>query len=209
MFNPKDIIIKTLSHQYYSILHQWLVPASITIISLLLFANQTAALELFEFNRQLISEGQYWRLLTGNFLHTNGWHLVLNITGLLFLTLIFKQYCSVRAMIAFSLANSVAVGGLLYLFTPDIAYYVGLSGFLHGLFVVGCLAEISRGIKFSYLMLAVVTVKTIYEQMVGAPDNVRELIGANVAVDAHLYGALTAVPMFASYWLYKKMLNRD
>ena len=176
---------------------------------LVLFVNQTQALDLFEFNRQLITDGQYWRLLTGNFLHTNGWHLLMNIAGLLMLTQLFGQYFSAMAILAFSLVNCVAVGVLLYFFTPDIAYYVGLSGFLHGLFVVGCLAEISRGIKFSYLMLGAVFAKIIHEQVMGSPAQVSELIGANVAVDAHLYGALTALPMFASYWLYKKMLNHD
>lgn len=179
------------------------------MIALVLFLNQTQALALFEFNRQLISDGQYWRLLTGNFLHTNGWHLIMNIAGLLMLSQLFGQYFSARAIITFSLLNCVAVGILLYFLTPDIAYYVGLSGFLHGLFVVGCLAEISRGIKFSYLLLGAVFAKIIHEQVMGSPEQVSELIGASVAVDAHLYGALTALPMFGIYWLYHKLIKAN
>ena len=204
---PKGIIIKSLLSKYSPLLNQWLAPVSWIIIAVVLFINQTAALDLFEFNRQLISAGQYWRLLTGNFLHTNGWHLVMNIAGLLMLSQLFGQYFSARAMIAFSLVNCVVVGVLLYLFSPDITYYVGLSGFLHGLFVAGCLAEISRGIKFGYLLLGAVVTKIIHEQVMGAPAQVGELISASVAVDAHLYGALTALPLYACYWLYQQRVQ--
>jgi rhomboid family GlyGly-CTERM serine protease len=176
----------------------------LTLIAGGLYLNQTVALPLLEFNRELIADGQYWRILTGNFLHTNGWHLLLNIAGLLLLSQLFGQYYTHIRIIAFSIINCCAVGVMLYFFTPDIYYYVGLSGFLHGLFVAGCLEEITRGIRFSYLLLLGVGVKIIHEQLVGAPAQMSELIGASVAVDAHLYGALTAVPMYVCYRLYVK-----
>lgn len=183
---------------------QWLIPLLFTLISCTLYLNQSVALGLFEFNRELISSGQFWRLLTANLLHTNGWHLLLNITGLLLLSQLFGQYFSQSRLLIFSLINCCAVGILLYFFNPEIHYYVGLSGFLHGLFVMGCLEEISRGIRFSYLLLLGVSAKIIHEQLVGSPAQLSELIDASVAVDAHLYGALTAPAIFSSFYLYAK-----
>lgn len=166
-------------------------------------------LPLFEFNRELIADGQYWRLLTGHFLHTNGWHLLLNVAGLLLLSQLFGQYYSHAGIIAFSFINCGAVGLLLYFFTPDIFYYVGLSGFLHGLFVIGCLEEISRGIRFGYLLLLGIGAKIIHEQVVGSPAEISELIGASVAVDAHLYGALTALPIYGCYLLFANFSEQE
>ncbi len=181
------------------------MPLLLASIATGLYLYQTAALPLFEFNRELIANGQYWRILTGNFLHTNGWHLLLNIAGLLLLSQLFGQYYNHIRIIAFSVLNCSAVGLMLYFFSPDIYYYVGLSGFLHGLFVVGCLEEITRGIRFSYLLLLAVIAKILHEQLVGSPAQMSELIEASVAVDAHLYGALTALPMFVCYRLYCKI----
>lgn len=182
---------------------QWRWPLIITLCCSLLFVGQSLSLSWLEYDRGLIAQGQVWRILTGNFLHTNGWHLLMNLVGLILLSQLFGRGYSHWTFILFTLTNCVMVGALLYWFTPDIYYYVGLSGYLHGLFVFGCLDEIRRGIKFSYLLLLGIAAKIFHEQFYGAASEISELINAAVAVDAHLYGAITAVPMYGVYlgWL--------
>ncbi|NRA52641.1 MAG: rhombosortase [Gammaproteobacteria bacterium] len=181
---------------------------ALMVIAMVLALFQPMVQPALEFNHELISNGQYWRLLTGNFLHTNGWHLLFNLAGLVLLHLLFGQYFSARSLLGFTIINASSVGLLLYFFSPDITYYVGLSGYLHGLFVVGCLSEIDHGIKTSYLLLGAIAAKIYYEQTSGASAQMSELINANVAVDAHLYGAIAALPIFLVYWLYRRSLAR-
>jgi len=207
----KGLIIKLLfSKRCKSLLTKILTSQGPVVLTFIVIALTLAALgplmqPALEFNRELINNGELWRLLTGNFLHTNSWHLLFNVAGLVLLQLLFGQYFTAKALVWFTVINASAVGLLLFYFSPDIIYYVGLSGYLHGLFVAGCLREIQSGIKTSYLLLFGVTGKIYYEQTSGASAQMSELINANVAVDAHLYGAIAALPMFGAYWLYRRI----
>ena len=181
---------------------QWLPSLLLASLSTLLFLNQDALLPLLEFSRDAINQGQWWRLFSGNLMHTNHWHLLFNIVGLLMLTHLFSRLFSKRHFVIFSTINAGLVGLMLFLFNQDIFYYVGLSGYLHGLFVYGCLVEIKQGMKSSWLLLAGVSVKIAYEKFYGASTQMSELINASVATDAHLYGALIALPQFALLLIY-------
>ena len=174
------------------------------IVSAMLFLFQQHALPLLEFNRTAITSGEHWRLLTGNLMHTNHWHLVFNLAGLMMLTHLFHRLITNTHFIMFSVINAIGVSVLIYYFSTTIEYYVGLSGYLHGLFVYGCLIEIYRGRQGSWMLLAGITIKIGYENIYGATESMRELINANVATDAHLYGALIAVVQFGMFVVHVK-----
>jgi len=177
----------------------------VTLIAGLALAFEQHLLVSMQFDRSMIAEGEYWRLFTGNLFHTNGWHLLFNIAGLLMLTQIFGRDLKPLHFVVFSIVNAALVGLSLYLFSPNIHLYVGLSGYLHGLFVLGCLIEIANGRRSSYLLLAGITAKITWENFYGSSEQMASLIDANVATDAHLYGALAAVPWFVLYWLTSKI----
>jgi len=179
-----------------SLIQQWLCPIIIALVSAALYLFQQSALPLLEFSRDAINQGQWWRLLSGNIMHTNHWHLLLNIAGLFMLSHLFGRLFSLRHFIVFSTFNASLVGIMLYYYSTDIDYYVGLSGYLHGLFVYGCLIEIKHGMKSSWLLLGAVIAKIGYETLYGASTDMSELINASVATDAHLFGAIIAVPQF-------------
>lgn len=194
-----------MKHNY--ILKQWLAPVLLSIICIALYALQSTMLPVLEFSRHAIADNQWWRLLSGNLMHTNHWHLLLNIAGLCLLTHLFCRLYQWQHFIVFSLINATFVGCLLLWFSPDISYYVGLSGYLHGLFVYGCLLEISKGMKSSWLLLAGVCCKIGYENFYGASAQMSDLINASVATDAHLYGALIALPQFALLFIYQLLIK--
>jgi len=179
-----------------SLIQQWLCPILLALVSAALYLFQQTALPLLEFSRDAITQGQWWRLLSGNIMHTNHWHLLLNIAGLFMLTHIFGRLLSLRHFLIFGVGNAALVGVMLYYFSTDIDYYVGLSGYLHGLFVYGCLIEIKQGMKTSWLLLGGVVLKIGYETLYGASTDMSELINASVATDAHLFGAMVALPQF-------------
>jgi len=183
---------------------QWLLPLLLTMVTCLLAWFEQSLLATFQFDRGLISQGEYWRLLTGNFFHTNAWHLLFNLAGLLMLTHLFGRAIKPLYFLSFTLVNATLVGILLYVLSPDIERYVGLSGYLHGLFVVGCLIEIANGRLSSYFLLIGVALKIGWESFFGANEQMTILIDATVATDAHLFGALAALPWFTVHFLIVK-----
>lgn len=120
------------------------MPLIIALLSSGLFLFQDHSLSLLEFNRNAINNGEWWRILTGNLMHSNHWHLLLNLGGLLLATLLIGHLLSWRHFLALTISNGVMVSLLIYWFNPDTIYYVGLSGYLHGLFIYGALVGISQ-----------------------------------------------------------------
>ena len=50
--------------------------------------------ETFRYDRLQIENGEYWRLLTGHFVHLGPTHLVLNMAGLVLVWLLVGRYFS-------------------------------------------------------------------------------------------------------------------
>mgnify|MGYP006073267677 FL=1 len=177
----------------------------ICLISSLAFIFDKQVSWLFIYNRDLISQGEVWRIFTGHFLHTNGYHLLLNLSAILLLWALhgqFYQYVSYTFLFIIT-ALTTSVG--LYIFSPDLHQYVGLSGVLHGVFIFGALMDIKNKDKTGYLLFIGVWLKIADEQYSGASQDVAELIGANIAIDAHLWGAIGGLLFSLSYLLYQRI----
>ncbi|MBA5761815.1 rhombosortase [Vibrio sp. 404] len=155
---------------------------------------------LAEWRADYIEQGQWMRILSGNFAHTNFAHLTMNLAVLWVIAFVFRP--SVRSYAALLVIISIGVGiGILY--TP-IKSYVGLSGTLHGLFAYYALREALQGRMSSWILVAGVVTKIIWELTVGSPISTAEIINARVAVEAHFLGVINGI-LFAlvSYPLYK------
>ncbi|MCG9555204.1 rhombosortase [Vibrio sp. Isolate31] len=137
-------------------------------------------------DKSAIVDGQWWRILTGNFSHTNYSHLLINLAGLWIISYLFQPSKKqlVVALLVISLATGVA---LLF---SSIQIYVGLSGTLHGLFGLFALREALNGRKSSWLLMLGLVAKVAWEQLIGPSSTTGELINARVAIEAHLAGAL-------------------
>ena len=166
--------------------------------------------QLFVYNRALIEQGQIWRVITGHLLHTNGYHLVLNLSALWMLWALHGYYYSFKNIMSLFIISGVICSVGLFYFSPTITQYVGLSGILHGLFIFGATLDISYKDKGTgkatlrvsgLLMLIGVTIKLAYEQFFGANEQVSTLIEASVAIDAHLWGAIGGLIFILLYWL--------
>ncbi|MCG9598031.1 rhombosortase [Vibrio sp. Isolate25] len=156
---------------------------------------------------QLISEGQWWRILTGNFTHTNYAHLGMNLAGLWVITYLFKPRVTSLLCVLFVISLSVGVLNL----TTSMTSYVGLSGVLHGIFAYYALLESLQGRKGSWLLVIGVLAKVGWEMTMGASQSTSELINARVAVESHLFGALAGLVLaFVTTKLnFQTTLNRS
>ena len=166
------------------------------------FSLQSAGLvSTFQFDRELVDQGQYWLLLTAHLVHLNWTHWALNMAGLVIVAVFFSMYGSILDWL-FVLIFSAAIIGLgLYWFHPELIWYVGLSGVLHGLFIYGAIREI-RFYPFSgYVLLLLLTGKLFWEYMNGALPGSEEMTGGRVLVEAHLYGAMAGLVAVFLTWL--------
>ncbi len=159
-------------------------------------------LSLAEWHRQLILDGQWWRILSGNFTHTNFAHLGMNLAALWIISFIFKPTAKLWL---FSLMVISVLVGLLNFFS-DMTTYVGLSGVLHGLFACFALKEALDGRTSSWLLVVGVVAKVTWELTMGASQSTSELINARIAVESHLFGVISGF-LFTLMLRYAPQLN--
>ena len=148
------------------------------------------------YDRNALALGQYWRIVTGHFFHTNLAHFLLNSAAVVLLWALHGSFYRYSSYLVVFIISAVTCSLGMYYFSTSISLYVGLSGVLHGFFVWGALHDIRTKEFTGYLLLIGVMIKIAHEQLYGASSDVEKFINAPVAVDAHLYGAIGGVIAF-------------
>lgn len=174
-------------------LQHWIL---FSIFSLILVANtalEPTTAQLLPYDRELISQGQWWRVLSGHLMHLTWGHLWMNIAGLAFIVFFFGNLLNIRHWLILMVTSGLFISVVLMLTQAELYRYVGLSGVLHGLFVAGGIADIRIRPKEAWIFLAFITGKLAYEQIVGPLPGSEESAGGPVLVDAHFYGAIAGV----------------
>jgi rhomboid family GlyGly-CTERM serine protease len=178
-----------------------LIPLLIVIVSIVLALTEPMSSNFFAYDRDQLNHFQWWRLITGHLLHTNTSHLLLNLTGLTLLWALHGYYYKMHRYLIQFLVLCLGTSLGMYYFAQQMQWYVGLSGVIHGLFVIGAYFDIRQKLKTGWIMFIIVWVKVIYEQVFGASADVAKLIEANVAVDAHLFGTISGCIIIMYYLL--------
>ncbi|MBA6373421.1 MULTISPECIES: rhombosortase [unclassified Colwellia] len=169
------------------------VPAIVLIISLVAFIFDSSLSGFFVYQRSLVTQGEVWRVFSGHFFHTNGAHFLLNSAAVIMLWALHGHFYTIKSYLIVFMISAVICAAGIHWFSPNIEQYVGLSGILHGLFIWGAIEDIKAKERTGYLLLIGVILKIAHEQYYGASEDVADLIGANVAINAHLWGALGGV----------------
>lgn len=156
--------------------------------------------EVLRYDRDAIIGGQLWRLFSGHLVHLSWTHLALNIAGLLLLVIGFGHgmggACKWELVRMALLMLAVSLG--LLVFNPELEWYVGLSGILHGLGVLIAVDLWRRGELVGLVLLVGLLLKVGWEQFGGGSGALLAAsIGGSVIVDAHLYGLVTGIVMAA------------
>ena len=163
-----------------------------TVLLIILQGLGESSITLLRYENSMAQTGEWWRLLSGNFVHLGWAHLVMNLAALWILVFIFQQVVKPIILLAcLPLGLGISLGMLM--FTPDVTWSVGLSGMLHGFVVMGALVLYRSRPVFASILLICVTLKILWEQFFADAYTMEAMIGGKVIYDGHLYGAITGV----------------
>lgn len=144
------------------------------------------------YDRSAIASGEWWRLLSGSFIHWTYAHWLMNVSGLILLAWIFAGEFGWCWWFAVLSMGASAVGMGLWFKDPQCLQYAGFSGMLHGLLYFAVIAGWRRHPGLHLTVLMVLLARLLWEHTPGYNTYyLQAWIGKPVAVDAHLMGALS------------------
>jgi rhomboid family GlyGly-CTERM serine protease len=165
--------------------------AALAVAAVVLFACGPRAFTALAYERAGVARGQVWRLATGPLVHAGAAHLVWNLAGLGLIWATLVRALPPWGWVAAATAAGIGSSAALFFLHPEVRAVTGLSAVLHGLLAAAAVAEVRRGRRIAWALLAVLALKGVWEQVMGAATGA--MAGGAIAVDAHLYGALAGV----------------
>lgn len=158
---------------------------------------------LWGYERQAIGDGQVWRLLTGQLVHLNAMHLALNLLGLAGVMAVWGQTLARPAVLLdMILGSTIAVALGLWFLAPQVSWYAGASGALHGLFMAGIVLATETGRALRTAAALGLLLKLALEAHTGTGS--AGLIGAPVIHAAHQFGAFGGVVSALAWRLLRR-----
>ncbi len=147
--------------------------------------------DAWRYERAALEAGMLWRAISGQFVHLDGGHALANAAGAILIWALVGQAFRVAGWTLTLLVSVLGTAAGLWWFATDVAWYVGASGFLHGLLAAGALRQALGGDPLARIAVAVLCVKLGWEQWVGPLGAGADAATPPVVVAAHLYGALS------------------
>ena len=188
----------------------WDISFIIFMVLLLVLAPVPLMIEWFNLRldysfAQLLREP--WRIISGHLIHGSWSHLLINLINIVLLRLVFREWLPVKKWLGFIVFSAVFISLGLWL-ASTLQTYVGFSGIFHGLLLYLLLRYQSltahKSIRILLISVAVLlTGKVVYEQVLGASQQLAHFIGMTVAIDAHLLGVVSGF----LFWLADRLLG--
>jgi len=186
------------------------LPLILAVIVIILATLEPVSGRWLRFDRPAMSVGEWWRFLTTHIVHLSWPHALGNLGGLALSAYIAGPACSRLTALWFYLFSSLFISLGLYLFAPDLNYYVGLSGVLHGLLLFAAFRSPFYSLPVRAAFILLITVKVIWEQTPFYDDMaLSSYIGGRVETRAHLFGLVSAYLWLSASWLQHKMKERS
>jgi rhomboid family GlyGly-CTERM serine protease len=185
--------------------NQYLGPLIVGLISIVAFFFEPMTSDYFALERTWWSQGNYYQIVSGHFLHTNFIHMLFNLLGLLLLWALHGDDYAMVSYLGKFLIVCIGISLCMYVFSDNIVWYVGLSGAIHGVFAWSCIRDVENKVFSGWLLLTGLALKVGNEQLNGAGSLMPDLIDASVAIDSHLYGAIIGLIIGIVSWLKRQL----
>ncbi len=175
------------------------------MIALLMLVFQLIGPEMLRYETRLINDLEFWRLLTGHWVHANWIHYVLNMAGLILCVSLTDITWNLSQWLTRILLLTVGISMVFFAFHTNIGWYVGFSGVLFGLYILAATDTLKRQPFMSGSLLIIIGLKITLDQWSSVNMTTSELIGVPVLVEAHLYGVLIAIGITLFRILIRKL----
>ena len=158
----------------------------------------TGLLQLFDFDtlryqENWLSNGEYWRIFSGHWIHVNWPHLLLNALGLMLCMGIASPVWSIKWWVTYNFLLALGISVLFTLLNPELGWYAGYSGVLYGIFLLAAFDLYERDKLIAVILAVAITSKILLEQIGTINVTSSKFIGTLVVTDAHFYGVLLAI----------------
>lgn len=178
----------------------WLLGLLCAAVVLIALGGEPVRLAL-RYERAAVLAGEFWRLVTGHLVHSSAAHLLLNLAGLGLVAGLFPKDYSLGQWLLIAVASLLCIDLGFVFYEPQLHWYVGLSGLLHGFLAAGAVAWWRHETRLLALLLSVIFVaKLVWEQVHGSLPFSGDM---EVIVDAHLYGAIGGT--LAALWIWCRL----
>ena len=149
--------------------------------------------DIFIYQRQSLEQGQLWRLFSGHLVHLNDKHLILNLIAWVIVFFLGVNYLSLSRWIVLLLILTLSISAGLYYFVPEVLYYGGLSGVLHGYFAYILVEWIKNKQRLSWIILLLLIAKVLAENFSDMGSSTTEYLELRVVTEAHLIGIVVGI----------------
>jgi rhomboid family GlyGly-CTERM serine protease len=135
--------------------------------------------------------------------HADPVHLGWNVLGVLIVAFLFARDYSWRAWLVILVVSTVTTDLGFLLLEPQLEWYVGFSGVLHGLMAAGLVAWLrtSRD-AITWIVTGLFAAKLAWEHFSGPLPFTAASLDLPVVHEAHTYGAIGGV--LAGLWLTRR-----
>jgi rhomboid family GlyGly-CTERM serine protease len=182
------------------------VPLVIGVVCLAILALPDQGRAALGYDRTAVAAGQWWRLVTAHVSHLSVAHGLMNVAAIGLLGWLFRDDFDGYTWAGGYLVSALAIGLGLFWFWPDVGWYVGLSGILHGLGIAGGLVWLLGGERLAGgLLLAALALKLAYEAIGGPLPGTAAAAGGPVLVESHWLGALGGLAAGAAAGLRRRL----
>jgi rhomboid family GlyGly-CTERM serine protease len=179
----------------------WRVPLALALVLVAVQLLGAPARETLPYDRAaILANGEYARLVTAHFFHYDLPHLAWNLAGLALVAALFAREFDLRGWLAILVASTIAVDLGFLVFEPQLQWYVGFSGVLHGLMAAGLCAWLWRTPDaITALVAGLFACKLGWEHLAGPLPFTASTLALPVIHQAHTYGAIGGA--VAALWI--------
>ncbi len=178
-------------------------PLVLVAVLVLVHGVGARAVATLRYERDAVLAGEAWRLVTGHLVHADAVHLGWNVLGVAIVGLLFAREFTWRQWLLVLLVSTAATNLGFLLLEPQLDWYVGFSGVLHGLMAAGLAAWLrSSRDALTWLVAALFAAKLAWEHFAGALPFTAASLAVPVVHEAHTYGAIGGA--LAGLWVTRR-----